>query len=63
MELQHKKINKFESLNKLIMGIINTLFTGIGALFIGILLGFIIAGIIGAIIYGIVKLRERLQKE
>ncbi len=29
------------------MGIINTLFTGIGALFIGILLGFIIAGIIG----------------
>ncbi len=45
------------------MGIINTLFTGIGALFIGILLGFIIAGIIGAIIYGIVKLRERLQDE
>ncbi|MBZ2166869.1 hypothetical protein [Methanobacterium spitsbergense] len=45
------------------MGIINTLFTGIGALFIGILLGFIIAGIIGAIIYGIIKLRERLQKE
>ena len=45
------------------MGIINTLFTGIGALFVGILLGFIIAGIIGAIIYGIIKLRERLQKE
>ena len=45
------------------MGIINTLFTGIGALFIGILLGFIIAGVIGVIIYAIIKLRERLQNE
>jgi hypothetical protein len=45
------------------MGIINTLFTGIGALFIGIILGFFIALILGAIIYGIVKLRERLQNE
>ncbi len=45
------------------MGIISTLFTGVGALIVGILLGFIIALIIGATVYGIVKLRERLKKE
>jgi Na+-driven multidrug efflux pump len=44
-------------------GIISTLFTGVGAVIIGIFLGFVVALIIGAIIYGIVKLRERWQKQ
>ena len=38
---------------------INTVFTGIGAIIIGIILGFLIAGIIGIIIYGIIKIRDR----
>ena len=45
------------------MGIISTLFTGVGALIVGILLGFLIALIIGAIIYGIVILRDRRRKK
>lgn len=43
------------------MGIISTLFTGVGAVIIGIFLGFVVALIIGAIVYGIIKLRERWQ--
>ena len=43
------------------MGIISTLFTGAYAVFIGIFLGFIIAGVIGIIVYGIVKLRDRFR--
>ena len=45
------------------MGIISTLFTGVGAVIIGIFLGFLVALIIGAIVYGIIKLRERWQRK
>jgi hypothetical protein len=45
------------------MGIISTLFTGVGAIVIGIFLGFVIALILGATIYGIIKLRERWQNQ
>jgi preprotein translocase subunit Sss1 len=45
------------------MGILNTLFTGVTAIAVGILLGFIVAGILGFIIYGIVKLKERWQNK
>jgi hypothetical protein len=38
---------------------INTVFTGVGAIVIGIVLGFLIAGLIGIIIYGIIKIRDR----
>ena len=38
---------------------LNALFTGIGAIIIGIVLGFLIAGLIGIIIYGIIKIRDR----
>jgi len=38
---------------------ITALFTGISVIIIGIILGFIIAGVIGIIIYGIIKIRDR----
>jgi hypothetical protein len=38
---------------------LNALFTGIGAVIIGIVLGFLIAGVIGIIVYGIIKIRDR----
>ncbi len=38
---------------------IAAVFTGISVLVIGIVLGFIIAGVIGIIIYGIIKVRDR----
>jgi hypothetical protein len=38
---------------------LNALFTGIGAIIIGIVLGLLIAGVIGIIIYGIIKIRDR----
>ena len=38
---------------------INAIFTGIGAIIIGIVLGFLIAGLIGIIIYGIIKIRRQ----
>jgi hypothetical protein len=45
------------------MAILDTLFTGITAIAVGIFLGFIIAGILGSIVYGIIKLKERLQNK
>lgn len=45
------------------MNIIETLFTGASAILIGIFLGFIIAGIIGVIVWGLVGLRNRMKKE
>ena len=44
-------------------GILSTLFTGIGAIVIGIFLGFIIALIIGAVVYGIINLRDRWRNK
>ncbi|MCE5213160.1 MAG: hypothetical protein LLF83_00360 [Methanobacterium sp.] len=41
------------------MDIINTLFTVTGAVIIGIILGFIIAGIIGVVVLGIIRIRNR----
>ncbi len=41
---------------------ISTVFTGIGAIIIGIILGLLIALLIGAIIYGIILLRDRNKK-
>jgi hypothetical protein len=41
------------------MGFFSTLFTGAAAIVVGIILGLIIAGIFGFIIYGLVKLRDR----
>jgi hypothetical protein len=41
------------------MDIVNTLFTVTGAVIIGIVLGFIIAGIIGVVVLGIIKIRDR----
>ena len=43
-------------------GYIEYIFTGIGAIVIGIFLGFIIALIIGAVVYGIIKLRDRMEE-
>jgi hypothetical protein len=45
------------------MAILDTLFTGIAAIAVGIFLGFVIAGILGFIVYGIIKLKERLQNQ
>jgi hypothetical protein len=45
------------------MAILDTIFTGITAVAVGIFLGFIIAGILGSIIYGIIKLKERWQNK
>jgi hypothetical protein len=45
------------------MDIISTIFTATGAVIIGIVLGFIIAGIIGVIVYGIIKIRDRNKKK
>lgn len=44
------------------MDIINTLFTGAAAIVVGVILGFIIAGIIGLIVWGLVVLRDRMKK-
>lgn len=41
------------------MDIVNTLFTVTGAVIIGIVLGFIVAGIIGVVVLGIIKIRDR----
>ncbi|MEN6330180.1 MAG: hypothetical protein ABFC91_07810 [Methanobacteriaceae archaeon] len=41
------------------MDIVNTLFTVTGAVIIGIVLGFIIAGIMGVVVLGILKVRDR----
>jgi hypothetical protein len=38
---------------------LNIVFTSIGAILIGIILGFLIAGLIGIIVYGIIKIRDR----
>jgi hypothetical protein len=45
------------------MDIINTLFDGTVAVAIGIILGLIIAGIIGVIVLGIVTARKRLKRK
>lgn len=45
------------------MSIIETLFTGASAILIGIVLGFIIAGIIGVVVWGLVGLRNRMKKD
>jgi hypothetical protein len=41
------------------MGFFSTLFTGAAAIFIGIILGLILAAVVGFIVYGLVKLRDR----
>ncbi len=41
------------------MDILNTLFTVTGAVIIGIILGFIVAGIIGVVVLGIIRIRDR----
>ena len=38
---------------------LGAIFTGVSVLIIGIVLGFIIAGVIGIVIYGIIKVRDR----
>jgi len=49
-------------INRIIgMGILSSLFTGFFAVIVGIFLGFIVAGIIGVIVWGIVTLRNRLR--
>jgi len=45
------------------MDIISTIFSAIEVLVIGIVLGFIIAGIIGVIVLGIIKIRERIKRK
>ena len=45
------------------MDIISTIFTATGAVILGIVLGFFIAGIIGVIVYGIIKIRDRNKKK
>lgn len=45
------------------MNIIESLFTGASAILIGIVLGFIIAGIIGVVVWGLVGLRNRMKNE
>jgi hypothetical protein len=45
------------------MDIINTLLDGTVAVAVGIVLGFIIAGIIGVTVLGIITARKRLRKE
>ncbi|MGZ4857506.1 MAG: hypothetical protein ACXVH2_10230 [Methanobacterium sp.] len=45
------------------MGIISTIFTAIEAVIVGIVLGYIIAGIIGVIVLGIVTIRDRNKKK
>ena len=41
---------------------ISAVFTGIGAIIIGIILGLLIAALIGAVIYGIIQIRDRNKK-
>jgi hypothetical protein len=45
------------------MGIISTIFTAIEALVIGVFLGFIMAGIIGVIVLGIIKIKDRIKRK
>jgi len=41
------------------MGFFDTLLTGTAAIVVGIILGVILASVVGFIIYGIVKVRDR----
>ena len=41
------------------MDIVNTIFTVTGAVIIKVVLGFIIAGIVGVVVLGIIKIRDR----
>lgn len=41
------------------MGFLDAIFTGTAAIVVGIILGLILATVVGFIIYGIVKLRDR----
>ncbi len=43
------------------MGVISSLFNGAFAILIGIFLGFVIAGIIGVIVWGIITLRDKIR--
>jgi hypothetical protein len=45
------------------MDIISTIFTATGAVIIGIVLGFFIAGIIGVLVLGIIKVRDRNKQK
>jgi len=45
------------------MDIISTIFIAIEALVIGIVLGFIIAGVIGVIILLLINIRDRIKRE
>ena len=44
------------------MDILSALFTGIGAIIVGIILGFSLAALIGVIALGIIKIRDRNKK-
>jgi len=43
----------------IIMGFLDTLFTGTATIVVGILLGIIISVAVGFVIYGLVKIRDR----
>lgn len=45
------------------MDFISTIFNAIGVLAVGIILGIFIAGVIGVIAYGIIKIKDRNKKK